>query len=62
MDEPKPDEKVCFNCKHMMWLVAIGLGVRCGYQVDYVNGKLPKMIPYLRHTCDNFKMKDEKQS
>lgn len=64
-DRPKPEEKVCYNCKHMLWMVAIGLGVRCGYEIE---GR-PKMtmipnlrhpwIPNLRHTCDNFRPKKQ---
>lgn len=53
-------ERVCYNCQHQIWLVALGLGVRCGA------GNPPKMIPQLRHTCDKFefrkKQEDEKQS
>ena len=26
---PKPDEKVCFNCKNMLWMVGLGQGVKC---------------------------------
>lgn len=54
---PGPEEQVCYNCKHMLWLVAIGQGVRCGYEI---NGR-PKMImlPSLRHVCDKFEWKNE---
>jgi len=37
---PKPSEKVCYNCKHICWLIGVGQGLRCGasggvkYQVD----------------------------
>ena len=51
------DEKVCYNCKHRIWLIAIGFGVRCGN--DKING-LPKIIPSLRHTCPAFIMTEEK--
>lgn len=53
--EIKSDERVCYNCKHMLWMVGIGQGVRCGY-VNKDIGKLP-MIPHLRHTCDKFEIK-----
>lgn len=56
----KPDEKVCFNCKHMLWMVGIGAGVRCGYAAD--SKTLIPMIPHLKHTCDKFENKNEKQS
>lgn len=60
---PKPEERVCYNCVHMTWLVALGLGVRCSYEHNTntdpkVKPKLP-MIPNLRHTCDKFKSKHE---
>jgi hypothetical protein len=45
------DEKVCYNCKHRIWAVGIGWGVRCN--IDRVNG-IPKIIPSLRHTCPQF--------
>ncbi len=37
---PKPSEKVSYNCKHICWLIGVGQGLRCGasggvkYQVD----------------------------
>lgn len=56
----KPEESVCFNCKHMLWLVAIGAGVRCGHAID--SKTPPPMIPHLRHTCEKFENKNEKSS
>lgn len=50
----KPDEKVCYNCKHRLWMVAIGLGIRCNYTVE------KKLIPNLKHTCDHFEFKKNK--
>jgi len=50
------DEKVCYNCKHRIWAVAIGQGVRCGN--DITNG-FPKLIPGLRKTCAAFEVRDE---
>ena len=61
-DRPGPDEKVCYNCKYMLWMVGIGQGVRCGY-LFYKNGanqKLP-LIPNLRHTCEKFEFKNKSQ-
>ena len=53
-------EQVCYNCQHMLWMIALGLGVRCGENTP------PKMIPHLRHTCEKFefrkKQEDEEQS
>lgn len=50
------DEKVCYNCKHRIWAVAIGQGVRCGNGIT--NG-FPKLIPGLRKTCDAFEANEE---
>jgi hypothetical protein len=50
------DEKVCYNCKHRIWAVAIGQGVRCG--IDKTNG-FPKLIPGLRKTCGAFEASEE---
>ena len=53
-------EKVCYNCKHMLWMVGIGQGVRCGYEF-HKNGsttKPPPMLPSLMHTCENFEFKE----
>jgi len=50
------DEKVCYNCKHRIWAVAIGQGVRCGN--DKTNG-FPKLIPGLRKTCGAFEASEE---
>lgn len=51
------DEKVCYNCKHRMWMVAIGLGVRCSKNIK---NDWPTVIPSLRHTCELFTMNEEK--
>lgn len=55
------DERVCFNCKYRVWLVGLGLGVRCGYfdtikENQDIRPSLP-VIPHLRHTCDNFQFR-----
>lgn len=57
IDRPKPDERVCYNCIHMLWLVALGVGVRCGHKIE--KDKAPPMIPHLRHTCEKFESKFE---
>ena len=51
-------ERVCYNCKYRLWLVGLGLGVRCGYEhftapSGSKTGK-PTIIPHLRHTCEKF--------
>jgi len=52
---PEKDEKVCANCKHLAWLIALGQGLRCTHNHDPF--KLPPMVPSSRHTCENFKSK-----
>lgn len=44
-----PDEKICFNCEHMLWMVGIGAGVKC--KIDHQN------IPSRLYTCDKFEKK-----
>lgn len=54
IENPGPDEKVCFNCEHMMWMVGIGAGVKC--RIDKRN------IPSRFFTCDNFEKKGNAQN
>jgi hypothetical protein len=45
------EDKVCYNCKYMAWLVGIGLGLKCNHpeKID-----VSKTIPSRYHTCDLF--------
>jgi hypothetical protein len=55
----KPDEKVCFNCKHLAWMVALGLGVECLHPANrQPNGRQMK-IRSSWHTCEHFESKRE---
>jgi len=47
--QPKPEDEVCFNCKFMLWMVALGQGVKC--KLDNSN------IPSRFHTCPKFEFK-----
>jgi len=49
LGNPLPNEKVCFNCKQMMWMVGLGLGLKCRLT--------SKNIENRRHTCDKFEFK-----
>lgn len=51
-ENPKPEEKVCFNCKYMLWLVGVGQGVKC--ELDKKN------IPSRFHSCEKFEYKIKK--
>jgi hypothetical protein len=53
-DQIHPDEKVCYNCKHFLWLVGVGMGARCA--INREDG-LPKMLPSRRYTCELFDKK-----
>ena len=46
---PMPEEKVCFNCENMMWMVGIGQGLKCRLTMDTIENR--------RHTCDKFEYK-----
>ena len=49
-----PDEKVCYNCKHLAWLVALGQGLRC---INPTKEDKYKMVPSSKHTCELFEFK-----
>lgn len=49
MENPQTDEKVCFNCTHMLWMVGIGQGVKCSLTMDN--------IPNRYYTCEKFEFK-----
>ena len=51
IENPNTDEKVCFNCKYMLWLVGLGLGLKCN--LDKSN------IPNRYYTCSKFDFKTE---
>jgi hypothetical protein len=53
--EQSPDapKRVCMNCEHMLWGVALGVGVRCGHPANKKDGKLFK-IPYRNYSCEHF--------
>jgi hypothetical protein len=55
IENPQPEEKVCFNCKHMSWLVALGQGIRC--TVDKKEGEIPTMVSSRWYTCNKFEKK-----
>ena len=57
MKDIKPDEKVCYNCKYLLWMVGIGQGLRCGNPTKEIKNQLVKSS---KHTCDLFEKKDEK--
>jgi hypothetical protein len=52
IENPNADEKVCFSCKYMLWLVGVGQGVKC--EID------KKDMPSRFYTCDKFDFKIKK--
>jgi len=46
---PSPDEKVCFNCTHLRWMVGLGQGLKCGINMQTIPSRL--------HTCNKFEKK-----
>ena len=49
IENPKSDEKVCFNCQNMLWLVGVGQGVKCGLTMKAISSRY--------YTCDKFEFK-----
>ena len=53
---PPKEDNVCANCKHLVWLIGLGLGLRCThksvYQAEF--NKMPPVVPSSRHTCEHF--------
>ena len=48
-------DKCCYNCKHILWLIGVGQGLRCGHNIQ--DGVKPPTIPSISHVCENFKGK-----
>lgn len=55
-----PNNKVCYNCKYMSWLVGVGFGVRCTNKESEIGKKNPPILPSSSHTCDKFEFKNKK--
>jgi hypothetical protein len=53
------DQKICHNCKHLLSMIALGQGLRCGHP-----NKTPKnyMIPSKWSTCEMFVKKSKKSA
>jgi len=52
IQNPPPEEKVCMNCKHLLWMVAIGQGVKCRARNMYA-------IPNRWYSCEKFEYREE---
>lgn len=53
----------CINCKHVVWLIALGQGVRCKhpenqkYKKEGTTSKTPVVIPNIPNGCEYFEGK-----
>ncbi len=65
MEKINNTDKICFNCKHLAWLVGVGQGIRCCYEykkgIGNVNGLKvwPPTVPSKFHTCEHFEFKEK---
>ncbi len=48
----KSTDRCCFNCDHLLWMIGIGQGLRCGNDIDR------SLIPGIYHVCDDFSGKN----
>lgn len=55
----KPSDKICYNCKHLSWLIGVGQGLRCSHKSKREEGKMPPLVPSRFHTCELFEFKIE---
>jgi hypothetical protein len=58
MDKIKPDEKVCYNCKYLAWLIGVGQGLRCSHPLKEPKNQL---VPSRTHTCELFENNTSKK-
>ena len=52
-----PEDKVCYNCRHLAWMIGIGQGLKCSNQKKE---KKFESIPSSKHTCELFEFKTNK--
>jgi hypothetical protein len=52
---PHP-ERICQNCAHLRWLVALGMGLRCKHPANATTG-IGMLVPSRKHTCPYFEPK-----
>ncbi len=55
---PSAGERVCANCAHVRWLVALGLGLRCKHPANVTGGR-ELIVPSRYYTCTHFQPKGE---
>lgn len=57
-----PEARICYNCRHMAWLVGLGQGIRCRNPEHPENRQSEPigrwwLIPARSHSCDLFERK-----
>ncbi len=57
-NNPGKDEKICLNCRYLLWMVGIGQGVRCCHPENIVD-KLAPTVPNRRASCSHFEFRQE---
>lgn len=57
MKEIKTTDKICYNCKYLAWLIALGGGLRCKHPTKSEKGKMWPLVPGRNHTCELFEPK-----
>jgi len=62
-NEPiKSTDKVCMNCKYLIWAVGVGAAVLCKCEsnciIDGISSKY-FTVPNRRYTCEYFEIKNE---
>lgn len=60
MNHINPNEKICYNCKHILWQIGVGQGLRCGFGLNKSAKSLPPIIPSRFHTCEHFEFDNAK--
>ena len=58
----KPTDKVCMNCKYLIWSVGVGVGVLCKCESNRIkDGTSSKYfaVPNRRYTCEYFEIKNK---
>jgi hypothetical protein len=49
------DEKICYNCNHIAFLIGIGQGLKCSHPSKTSEDN---SIPSMSHTCEFFTNKN----
>jgi hypothetical protein len=53
----KEEDKICLNCKYIIWQIAYGNGLSCGNLNNREVGKAAPHIPSRNYSCNYFESK-----